>query len=75
MSKERTCSVCEDEEGGHNEDIIWVGEKSFCPNTKRRIFSEEEAEEMSEEELTEAKKERLKLVEPMRPAIWRIVKD
>ena len=78
MSKEQTpkCDICENAEG-HMDDFIEEDSKAFCPNTFQRIFTEDEAEEMTDEELAEAKKERLVIVRPERyiPAKYKIVKE
>ena len=69
----QSCDVCEGE--GHTGDqIIEVEDKLFCPNTLERLWTEEEAEEMTDKELEEVKHERLKLVEPARPAKYVIIR-
>ena len=55
------------------DDVITVDDKSFCPNTRERIWTEEEAEEMEPDELKFAQRERIKLVRHARPAIWKVV--
>ena len=72
--KDKTCDTCDGD--GHNEDIIWVEDKSFCPNTFRRIFwVAGEGDGMSVQEFAEASLERIKMVRPSRPAKYVIVKD
>lgn len=68
---EETCEICDDL--GHVDDVIWVDGKAFCRYTYRRIWTEEEAEEMTDEQMAEAQKERIRLVRPAVPAEWEIV--
>ena len=53
--------------------MITVDDKSFCPVTRERIWTEDEAEEMEPDELKLAKKERIKLVKRAQPAVWKVV--
>ena len=69
-----SCADCDDQ--GHLDgDCIWVDGKAFCPVTHERIFTEEEAEEMSDEELKKAQQEQIKLVKEGTPEKWVVVKE
>ena len=68
-----SCEICDGD--GHVDDAIWVEGKMFCPNTHHRIWTEEDVEEMSYEELEKAERERIKIVKPARPAEWKIVEE
>jgi len=67
------CDKC-DRDGHSDLEIIIVDDKAFCPHSLTRVWTEEEGEEMSDVEMAEAKKERLKLVRPARPAKYVIIK-
>lgn len=74
---ENKCNLCENYEhtlaqmAGELTDMIEVDGKYFCPNTYERIIPEDEAEEMSEEEINEVYSEKVVLV---RPAKYKIIK-
>lgn len=72
VKKETLCEACEGD--GHDYDVIWAEGKTFCPVSHKRIWTEDEAEEMTEEELAEAQTERVKLVRPYRPAVWKVIR-
>ena len=65
------CPRCESEEGHLEWELIEVDGKYFCPWDLRRVYTMEEAEEFSDEQLKEIREE---YVQCTRRASYKIIK-
>lgn len=57
------CEFCDSAEGHTDEsEVVWVGERCFCANTREEIFTEDQIQAMDDNERLEKPNARIILV-------------